>query len=216
MHAWAKFYDDPSDAETFLMTIAVRRLRVCLILGCILGGFPGGRSFGQDWDSPIPQNPKKQEQRYIDRLAWFRKTLLEAYEKVGKKDPRWDEDARAGLDAAIRYYSRDNLPRSVLREARDGFRRAMDAGCDDPMVLQLEAFASNGVNDPSTDQVIHRFLMATDALEQSPYPAIRKVWALTSAVKDAAKLPSATDEEKQGIPRHLDLILKWLPVSASE
>ena len=27
----------------------------------------------------------------MDHLAWTRRTLADAYDKVGKKDPRWDE-----------------------------------------------------------------------------------------------------------------------------
>ncbi len=198
------------------MMTATRVLRPWVIFGCVLGGLWGGRIRAEDWDRPIPQDPKAQAQRYSDRRAWERKTLLEAYDKFGKKDPRWDRDARSALEVAVQAYSRDKSPLSTWRELKDGCRRAMSAGCDDPLILQLEGWASTKFEEPDSDQVIHRSLKAANALEQSPYPAIRKVWALDNAVKNASIFLRVTPEEKQDIPRHVDLIMKWLPLSASE
>src|SRR5207244_3724976 len=55
----------------------------------------------------IPQNPEKLAQVRRDALSWQRHTLGEAYEKVGKKNPRWDEAARAALEVSARYYAHD-------------------------------------------------------------------------------------------------------------
>ena len=56
-------------------------------------------------DGPIPQDPDRQRQRFDDMLAWNRRTLEGAYEKVGNKDPKWDKAAREALDAAARVFS---------------------------------------------------------------------------------------------------------------
>ena len=204
----------PNPKVDVSMTTSTPRLWLWMILGCFLSGLAGVVVEGQDWNRPIPQNLKKQEQRSSDRLTWQRKTLLDAYDKCGKKNPRWDRDAHVALEAAVQFHSRENSPREIQREILDACRRAMTAGCDDPLILLLEVMASNAYEDSGSDPTLPRFLLAVDALEHSPYPAIRKVWALTEAVKVASSQTSATAEQK--ISRHVDLILKWLPVSLAD
>ena len=58
-----------------------------------------------DEGPPIPQNPARQQQRYRDMFAWNQRTLGGAYDRVGKKDPRWDKPAREALDVAARLFS---------------------------------------------------------------------------------------------------------------
>ena len=53
------------------------------------------------------------EKRYRERLEWNRRTLEGAYEKVGKKDPRWDGPAREALDLAARLFSQQVDPRGL-------------------------------------------------------------------------------------------------------
>jgi hypothetical protein len=84
----------------------------------------------------IPQNPEKQEQRFKDMLDWNQRTLLDAYEKVGKKDARWDKPAREALAAAARYFSRQL---TLAKAVYDAARQAVEGGTRN---LSAESFAS--------------------------------------------------------------------------
>ena len=177
----------------------------------------------QPWDQPIPQDSARQAQRVRESLAWERRTLVEAYDRVGKRDPKWDDAAHRGLEAAAESYHvigefdrQDGEFRRLEWAAVVACREAMAAGCDDPLIRFVEVFASNTFDEPNSAENIHRLLSAVAALEQSDYPAIRKVWALKVAALDAATNESATPEEKQGASRSIDLLLKWLAISAQE
>src|SRR5438309_768558 len=74
---------------------------------------------------PIPQDRNRQEQRFRDMLAWSRRTLVGAYEKVGKKDPGWDKPAREALEAAARFFGQAVDPVADLAEVYTPARRAI-------------------------------------------------------------------------------------------
>jgi hypothetical protein len=85
----------------------------------------------------IPQDPQRQEQRFREMLAWNSRTLGGAYEKVGKKDPRWDKYAREALDAAARNFSHVIDPQTYLWDIQRATQNAVALGCDDPLILYL-------------------------------------------------------------------------------
>ncbi len=56
-------------------------------------------------DQAIPQDRAKTEKRERERMEWHFRTSVGAYDKVGKKDPRWDDLAQghhAGRSTFIR------------------------------------------------------------------------------------------------------------------
>ena len=58
---------------------------------------------------PVPPSRRTRsgrQRRRGDALRWNRKTLAGAYDKVGKKDPRWDKPAREALEALARLFGR--------------------------------------------------------------------------------------------------------------
>ena len=95
-------------------------------------------------DKPIPQDTARMEQRSRDRLEWNRRTLAVAYDKVGKKDPRWDGPAREALELAARMFSQQVDPVVSLSDIHGPAKKAVDAGCKDPMILYLYARTSIG------------------------------------------------------------------------
>jgi hypothetical protein len=69
--------------------------------------------------------------------VWLRRNYLEAYDRVGVRDPRWDEAARRFISVSMGAIG--GLPETVSLEER----RAMGAelvgrGCADPVVLYLQ------------------------------------------------------------------------------
>jgi hypothetical protein len=128
--------------------------------------------------APIPQDGAAIAKRRHDLLAWNRRTVAGAYEAVGKKDARWDEPARKAMELAARMFSQEVDPDVTLGDVYTSARDAIDAGCDDPMVLYLYSRASEESNDPGGLEASRRGRKAADALAASRYPAIRRAVAL--------------------------------------
>ena len=57
-------------------------------------------------------------------------------------------------------------------------KRAIDAGCDDPIVLYIYAHSSFGRNYPGVPELDRRYTAAAKALASSKYPAIRRAIGL--------------------------------------
>jgi hypothetical protein len=93
-------------------------------------------------NAPIPQDPARAEERSKDALRWNRATLREVYDKLGKRDPKWDEPARQALDLAARHFAQQVKPVVAQAEIMDQAAKAVEAGCDDPMILYLYAVTS--------------------------------------------------------------------------
>jgi hypothetical protein len=129
----------------------------------------------------IPQDPERQEQLNRDRLDWNRRTLVDAYEKVGKKDPRWDDPARRALEAAARHISDPLAGTAAGYESYEAAKQAVEAGCDDPMILYLFACMAFGRNSAGRAEDDRRFTTAALAMKKSDYPFFRRYVALYKA-----------------------------------
>jgi hypothetical protein len=165
---------------------------------------------------PVPQDPDRQEQRLRDTLAWNRRTLAGAYEAVGKKDPRWDADARAALEAAARYFSRTPEPLVEPLDIHRATQRALRAGCDDALILCLHARSFYGANMPAPAEMERHAATAAAAMTGSAYPAFRRGAALHMAGYQKLKQPNATPARRAEAAKLLDAALHLLPVSAAE
>ena len=118
-------------------------------------------------------------------VEFNRKTLVDAYRDVGKRDPRWDDAAIKFLDALAvtwgnqphhRMYVQQNVATSEqlvqLGEA------AVKAGCDDPMVRYA---LGRKIQDSGPSERAHKLVRDGQAeLMTSKYPAHRKRAALTA------------------------------------
>jgi hypothetical protein len=144
----------------------------------LLFTIPGALAEGVN--QPIPQDPAREEQRYRERLDWNQRTLGGAYQKVGHKDPRWDNLAEQALDAAARAFSLQVEPVITRDELFQRLKRAVNAGCDDPLILYLYARLSIGRNDVGPNEELEkRQITAATAMQQSRYPPFRRALALS-------------------------------------
>jgi hypothetical protein len=162
----------------------------------------------EDW--PIPQDPEKAKQARAEHLAWTRRTLAGAYEKVGKKDQRWDELVRDLMKTAVPMFA---LPEDAAThdDVYQAAKRAIDAGCDDPSVLYIYAQSSFGRNFPGLAEFIRRFTTASTALETSRYPAFRRATALIRAGR--YQLYQAEPAVRTDVKRRFDTALALVPES---
>jgi hypothetical protein len=133
--------------------------------------------------APKPiQSTLSPEQAKEQRLTWNLKTLVEAYEKAGHTNPKWDEPAKRALTEFARS-------RSQCVESNEAWGLivssnciiAVNAGCDDPMIRYLYVrFSMNQTN--SAQAFTDAFCKTAHDMDNSSYPAIRKFYAAQRAV----------------------------------
>jgi hypothetical protein len=165
--------------------------------------------------APIPQDAAAIAKRRHDWLAWNQRTLGDAYDRVGKQDPRWDEAARKTFSLAARMFSREVDPEITFSDVFTAARAAVDAGCDDAMLLYLYGRSSVGPDDPGNEEAIRRARAAARALESSRYPALRRAVALKFSASRALSGGDPGGESRKAVERALDAALALLGESAA-
>jgi tetratricopeptide (TPR) repeat protein len=95
---------------------------------------------------------------------WTARIALTSYDSIGKRNPKWDDAARAGL---ARAYEKGVEPLEMY-EALD---KATQLGCDDPLVLAIKAYVSSEMNLADQEILARDLTTAADAIVKSGYPA---------------------------------------------
>jgi len=157
--------------ETFL-----RKLPVWLAIAFCLG---------LNACSKKPAHPMNRE----TRLEWNLRTTVAAYELNGSTYSAWDGPATNALIAFARYRSLQLDPGENADEIiRTNCEAAMRARCDDPLIEYLYArFDLSQTNSPQA--FADALSKASDDLETSAYPTVRKLYA---AIRAAQQLKYAT------------------------
>jgi tetratricopeptide (TPR) repeat protein len=124
-----------------------------------------------------------------DLLDFNLRTMVDAYKQFGNHNPKWDDTAAQFLAAMAtrftnvgadgRYYLRSQLKNTDLEKLG---RAAIDAGCDDPLVMDM--FSIVLLDEKKLDE--HRPLArkAVDALLNSQYPVARATNSARRAMQD--------------------------------
>ena len=163
---------------------------------------------------PIRQDTASIQKRRREFLEWNRRTLTDAYDKVGKKDPKWDKLAHEALEHAARLFSLQLDPPVRMAEIYRPSKAAVDAGCDDPLVVCLLNRSARGKNYPGQEEMIRRMKVSGKALQASQYPAIRRAIALELAGTHALSVKNPSDADKKEAEAFFDASLALLPESA--
>ena len=166
-------------------------------------------------ETPIPQDTARMEQRRRERLEWNRLTLQGAYDKIGKQDPRWDKPAREAMDLAARMFSEQVDPEITLSDIYKPAKAAIDAGCDDPLLVYLYNRTQVGPHYPGPEQAVSRMKAAATALASSRYPGIRRAIALQLAGSYALSIEAPSEAERREAERRFDDALSLLSESTA-
>ena len=160
----------------------------------------------------LPRGDDPQAFTYHDLLrataSYNRRTMSQAYETVGKRDPKWDAAALEFLDGMGLYftfgptnaiYRPERLPAwdEIVRHGK----AAIDAGCDDPLVRYCHAVTLDDVGRP--DQAMAVMPQIAEELFASKYHPMR---ALAAAVRWGKTLNLET--QKVELRRADDWIMK--------
>jgi hypothetical protein len=161
-------------------------------------------------DVPIQQDTARMEKRRREWLDWNRRTLSGAYDKVGKRDPKWDKLAHEALEHAARMFSLQLDPPVRMVDIYEPSKAAVDAGCDDPLVVYLVNRSAQGKNYPGLEEIIKRMKASGKALQASQYPAIRRAIALELAGTHALNVKNPSDAVKNEAEAFFDASLALL------
>jgi len=167
-------------------------------------------------EKPIPQDRVHMEKRSREQLEWNRQTLGVAYDKIGKKDARWDAAAREALDLAARMFSNQVDPQVSMYDIHVAAKNAVDAGCRDPLILYLYARTSVGKFFPKIDEYNQRVQTAADALASSRYSPYRRAVAMRLATQKKASKQNLTTAERSELKKQLDVTVDLLTQSVAE
>ena len=114
---------------------------------------------------------------FSERLLDFnRRTLAEAYQQVGMRDPKWDDLVMQYLENYAQCFSESRTAPSA-ESLRAAGKEITGLGCKDPLVLYCYGVAQAWCNDVVGAE--ESLAAAAEGLLKSKYPAIRKRYAAT-------------------------------------
>ncbi len=166
-------------------------------------------------EKPIPQDPVKSERWRRELLEWNRRSMVGAYDKVGKKDPKWDKAAREALELGARSFCLQIDPPVTFAEVHVAAKAAVDAGCDDPYVVYLYHRSAVGPDYPGADEAIRRMKAAAKAIADSRYPAFRRAGVIEKAGTYTVWNDSPNEAARADAQRDFDASLALLRDSVS-
>ncbi|OAI51258.1 hypothetical protein AYO44_04995 [Planctomycetaceae bacterium SCGC AG-212-F19] len=187
------------------------RRSLALVILLALGAAALGQNRAPE-SKGVPQPPPEEIAKYRrDKLAWERAATVEVYEKVGKKNAKWDAEARLALEAVAKYFSRPEYYMGQKEIAWEHADKAIRAGCDDPFIKYLFARLYPVGCQPSAADHLALVTEAAELLKKSEYPIFRKSFAHVVVANHLTNLKNRTAETDQKASQHLDAALALFP-----
>jgi hypothetical protein len=180
------------------------------VLACAVAGPPGGvrgadaaaAAATRPAAAPAASSPATRAAQstyhewHARRLAFNRRTLVDAYNAVGRRDPRWDADAVAFLGEMAEQFAGASLPAFYKPADRFNHRTAIPAaaalaaaGCDDPLVLYC--YGAMLMDEGKLAEARPLLKAAEPGLRRAKYPAYRVAAAADRLAKLAGQTPEA-------------------------
>ncbi|HLY11365.1 MAG TPA: hypothetical protein VKW04_18830 [Planctomycetota bacterium] len=145
-------------------------------------------------------------------MEWTQKTVVAAYEEVGRKDAKWDAKVREALPlVALSWEASATIAQS--KRAFDLTGEAMDAGCDDPIVAYAHArmYGSTLRKDPAEEARLHVDAAKAMKARGARYHEIRQAFCFARAAEMLSRSKKTlADEDQQQIGEWLELALSRL------
>jgi hypothetical protein len=141
--------------------------------------------------------------------AWFERNVIQAYRKVGHRNPKWDGPAEAFL--------RENAPGflglapAATLDLRARAKVVLDAGCDDPAVLFFAAWAAAGENEQSRE-ASELFERAVAGMHDTAYPRALARFAASGLRQDYDRRDEGTGKRAALDP----VELRWFKESLTD
>jgi tetratricopeptide (TPR) repeat protein len=158
-------------------------------------------------DLAAKPNAYTERDRHRETLEFHRKTLVDAYQQVGNKNPAWDEQAIKFLDSVAIAFSNFGFGAQHQGEARkledliEQGKAVARLGCDDPMVLYC--YGSLLVDAGRKDEGKPVLAQAYKGLISSKYSPERIVYGcnrllkLSEATKERLDITAESDKWRE-------------------
>ena len=182
---------------------------------------------------PAAQQALKSTEDFDTRLAWAQDVFLRSYELFGKKDPTYDEAARAIIQdycqmvagLSIQFGETDHVaqmrgPKGIgpkEAQAQEQKRRFAEAlsSCDDPFVMTLLAAHSVKADEPATVvEALERLEKARSGFAASKYPPEVQAIANNATILIKGALDADADETRDVVREQSDQLFRktseWL------
>jgi hypothetical protein len=108
---------------------------------------------------------------------WQKSTVADAYERIGRRNPKWD----AFAEKAIHAYLADNNSEQLEQLIATNAAAAIDAGCDDPLIGYLHARRPLNLRQLSARDRAEAYAAAAEAMDASRYHSYWKYFAAIRA-----------------------------------
>jgi hypothetical protein len=189
-------------------------LMMLLELALLFPSFFMDKSYAQPSHQarPIPAGENAYTYREFNAalLKHYRRTLVEAYQRVGKTDPKWDEAAKRFLEGSALHFAQAAGAASPAGLLRDG-ESLLAAGCSDPAVLYFHGkMLQMWGRSEESERVLSR---AVQGMAESKYTKSCWADAAVALAKVCQDLGSSKAEEFE---RYCGLAIKWLAEAVSE
>jgi hypothetical protein len=135
-----------------------------------------------------------------DLLAFQQRALPQAYESAGQRDAKWDATVTKLLNGMAAFltdkavHERAQVPAPPRDELEKDAKAALDAGCDDPLVVYCYGVLLDERN--AKDEARPFLERAAAAMPASHYPIIRAVYANERLIWHLDPKKNAADVEK--------------------
>jgi tetratricopeptide (TPR) repeat protein len=125
--------------------------------------------------------------------AFLRKNILDAYETVGRRDPKWDDTARKVLALAVRRWMTPAVDPDLDWQIWVLAHRAIKAGCDDPMVFY---FTMRAGTDLQLRLNADKLTTLVEGASDSKYAPFLKVLTFVHVTRYVNYMVAAADVKK--------------------
>jgi hypothetical protein len=150
--------------------------------------------------------------------AWTQKTAVDAYDRVGRKDPKWDVRVHEALLLVGRAWE-GGATYTQMREAYGLLGAAVEAGCDDPLALYAQARMYGSLERKTAAEELKLHLDAAAAMKDkgARYHALRQCYCFARAADGLARSKKTLDDaEKQQLKDWLNLALSRFGEGAAD
>jgi hypothetical protein len=121
---------------------------------------------------------------------WAQQSAHVEWDNRGHKDPRWDALVEQGMEQI------NSLGVTTRGSAYQTFNKAIAAGCDDALVLFLDAREVADQPNANADDVREKLRAAANAMLASNYGAVRKMQAVAKYLQYGKDLPPDISEDE--------------------
>ncbi|HSI34615.1 MAG: hypothetical protein ACAI43_15610 [Phycisphaerae bacterium] len=160
----------------------------------------------------------KYETMLRDYYVWDRDTALAAYTGGGHTNPKWDAAAREAIVLHVRPRRDPNISPHDVGRIVAAMKKAIDLGCDDPLVRMWHAIRAFELLKPDADPkpLIAEARAAAEGVAAGAYPAYLRMEAAYRHADIVVRYDKPTPENKKAVTADFDIVFSQVGPALKE